>query len=114
MSGYPKDLEEANAWIDNVNSKKTESEPQWSFDCGFKLDFDGELVGISSRFYPPKAPYGPKWDGTVSVFVLGDQVIEEKFECDTLDELKTKVEEFVGQLATAISLQLVSNRDLRG
>ena len=36
--------ESARKWEEKVNNDKTESEPKWSWDCGFKLDFDGEII----------------------------------------------------------------------
>lgn len=42
------------SWQEKVNDKKEiYDEPKWSWDCGFKLDFDGSLLSINSRFYPP-------------------------------------------------------------
>lgn len=97
LPGCPKSWDEAHAWEDRANVAKEEewSEPNWKFDCGFKLDFDGSAVRISSRFYPPKAGYGPTWDGTVSLMV-GDKTFHEKnFDCKSLDELRAKVESYV-------------------
>ena len=68
---------------------------KWSFDCGFKLDFDGSLLSVSSRFYPPKTHYGEKWDGHCSISFCGGEVASKKFETDTLPELKSQVESFV-------------------
>lgn len=98
LEGCPKDWDEAKLIQEKLNEGKTDSEPQWSFDCGFKLDYDGGIISISSRFYPPKSHYGATWDGTVSVYCLGDEVEERKFDCKTLDELKIKVEEYVTEL----------------
>ncbi len=98
LEGCPKDWDEAKLIQEKLNEGKTDSEPQWSFDCGFKLDYDGGIISISSRFYPPKSHYGATWDGTVSVYCFGDEVEERKFNCKTLDELKIKVEEYVTEL----------------
>jgi hypothetical protein len=105
LEGCPKDFKEADAWADAANENKNEhSEPKWSFDCGFKLDFDGPILNVSSRFYPPKTHYGPKWDGTVTVFLMGEEVLEKKFECDTLEQLKEEVEVYVKNLVTKVDL----------
>lgn len=106
LEGCPKDFEEANGWADEANKNKGEEGevPWWSFDCGFKLDFDGPLVEVSSRFYPPTTHYGPKWDGTVTIFVLGKRFIEQEFECDSLDELREQVESYVNSLNPRLSL----------
>jgi len=86
----------ANAWATLANAEKeTYKEPEWSWDCGFKLDFDGSLLTVSSRFYPPhKNPDGMGWNGFVNVLFLGKEVIRKEFTRETLDELKKDVEEF--------------------
>lgn len=107
LPGCPESWEAAYDWADSANeSKKGEvaepGEPMWSWDCGFKLDFDGPLVDITSRFYPPKTHYGAKWDGTVTVRLLGKDVSKKKFEEDTLDELRSVVESYVQSQADRI------------
>lgn len=99
LEGCPKNWEQAIDIQDSMNDGKNDSEPKWSFDCGFKLDFDGEIISISSRFYPPKSHYGPTWDGTVSVFFLGNEILEKKFDCSTLEELKKSVETYVNRIS---------------
>ena len=69
-------------------------EPTWKWDCGFKLNYDGPIVSFSSRFYPPKTDYGPKWDGAVTVLIAGETMQEKSFECDSLEELRSQVEAF--------------------
>lgn len=69
--------------------------PVWSFDCGYKLDYDGPLVKISSRFYPPKSHYGPNWDGSVDVVFMGKDMSTKEFDCSTFEELKLQVETYV-------------------
>lgn len=94
----PSSWDDANVWTENANAHRESYEvPTWRFDCGFKLDFDGPIVRASSRFYPPKDGYGPKWDGTVSIIVVDNEVSEKAFECDTLDELRAEVEAYVDE-----------------
>jgi hypothetical protein len=101
----PESWDDAHKWIDSANeSKNKHNEPLWSFDCGFKLDFDGPLVSVESRFYPPKTHYGPRWDGTCTINLLGNTLIEKKFEADTLDELKDLVEDYIKTVGSKISL----------
>jgi hypothetical protein len=96
LPGCPESWDDANAWTDTANEYREEYEvPTWRFDCGFKLDFDGPIVRASSRFYPPKHGYGPKWDGTVAIIVADNEVSEKRFECDTLDHLRAEVEAYV-------------------
>ena len=92
----PASWEQAHAWVDDANGDKIDySEPLWSFDCGLKLNFDGPLLYVSSRFYPPGPIGGFSWDGDVKI-LLGDKVLENrKFDCSTLDTLRSEVEEYV-------------------
>lgn len=97
LKDCPKCLEEAKIIETKLNTGKYENDPQpqWKFDCGFKLDYDGELVRVSSRFYPPKTHYGPTWDGSVSIYFLQNKICSKKFDCETLEELHTQVEEYM-------------------
>ncbi len=107
LEGCPKSWDEAYKWVDKANANKNEHcEPKWKFDCGFKLDFDGPILDIESRFYPPKTHYGDKWDGNLSVRVLGKTIHEKYFEEDTLDQLKEAVESFVKQIVIDVLKKL--------
>lgn len=109
LAGCPENWEEANGWADEANSKKCiHNEPSWSFDCGFKLDFDGPILSVSSRFYPPKEYYGDGWDGMVTIGLLGKPIVEKKFECDTLEELRCDVEKYVKSFHSDILKQVVA------
>lgn len=107
MPGCPESPEQAKAWREAANGDKEEwSNPLWSWDCGFKLDYDGPLVSVSSRFYPPKSHYGPTWDGTVHIRVLDKEVVTKQFDCATLEELREKVEAFVTGFSAALTTAL--------
>ena len=94
------DWYEASKWAREANRGKCEhEEPVWSWDCNFKLDFDGPLVDVSSRFYPPTSEE-PGWGGKVTINVRGDCVIERRFEAETLDLLKQEVEDYVSACST--------------
>lgn len=98
LNGCPQDWEDAKIIIEKMNDGKTSSEPQWSFDCGFKLDYVGELLSIGSRFYPPKTHYGATWDGTVRVYLRGETIQEKNFDCQTLEELKKQVDDYINEI----------------
>ncbi len=86
LKDCPANWDEARKWIEAANKEDSDrwEHPVWSFDCGFKLDYDGCLLQISSRFYPLKTHYGGTWDGSVSV-MSGSKVVQEKsFDCATL------------------------------
>jgi len=74
---------------------------KWSWDCGLKLDYDGDVCRISSRFYPPhksSSEYG-KYYGTISV-MIGDAeeyLHEHEIEAGTLDELQNLAEDYVSK-----------------
>ena len=103
----PKDYDAADKWADDSNAgKEGWSHPLWKWDCGFKLDFDGPVLRFSSRFYPPKTHCGSKWDGTVTVFVFDREVAEKKFECESLDDLRSQVEAFTNEYAEKLVAKL--------
>ena len=107
LEGCPQSWEEANSWIEKANSNKEKGkEPIWSFDCGFKLDFDGPIFSVSSRFYPPKEFYGPTWDGTVTIYFLGNEIQERSFNCQSLDVLKKEVEKHIEFFASILKSKL--------
>lgn len=86
----------AHKWCEERNYTLEES-LKWSFDCGFKLDFDGTLLFVSSRFYPPhksSRDYG-KWKGAVSFYLLGKEIHEIEIESETLDEIAALTENYV-------------------
>lgn len=97
LPGCPNDCDEAKQIEERLNDGLDEESilPKWSFDCGFKLNYDGPLLSVSSRFYPPKTHYGPTWDGNVRIY-FKDEIIEQKaFDCTNLEELKAQVEGYV-------------------
>lgn len=97
----------AKIWQDQANEKKEiPNEPKWEWDCNFKLDFDGSLLGISSRFYPPHYNNGDWWEGNTTVLFFGTKLLTKKFKCDTLDELKNEVEKFTKHYIGAIKAKL--------
>lgn len=88
--------------------KEVYDEPKWGFDCGFKLDFDGSLLSISSRFYGPNKNTGDWWEGALHVNFLGQEILKKEFKCDTIDELKIEVEKFAVEYANAALVKLSS------
>lgn len=106
-------------WQETQNDRDTGSNLKWRFDCGMKLDYDGDILSVSSRFYPPHKShidYG-KWHGTVTVIIGEYQIddsanlIEKEFEAQTLDELQMKVEAFVKKVEELANEVLLSAKD---
>lgn len=103
----PTDYGVAHKWADEANGTRKEFEsPMWRWDSGFKLDFDGPVLGFSSRFYPPKSHYGKKWDGSLTVHVMGLEILRKEFECETLEELRSQVEAFTEDYRAALVSKL--------
>ena len=88
--------EKAKEWQEKANEKKDiYDEPKWSWDCNFKLDFDGSLLKVSSRFYPPHKNKGDWWEGVTSINILEEEYVAKEFKCETLEELRIEVEKYV-------------------
>lgn len=101
----------AHLWAENANvDKEIDDEPKWSWDCNFKLDFNGSLLSVSSRFYPPHYNDGNWWEGKMQIFFLEEKLIEKEFKHDTLDELQTKVEEYTKKVTTELRNILFNNK----
>ena len=96
-SDIPSSFKEAHSITDEWNKEKGDYDPKWSFDCNYKLDFDGSLISISSRFYPPTQYYGEGWDGVVHFFFLGKALHNKKFKENTLSELRTVIENYISE-----------------
>lgn len=93
----------AYAWIKEVNSD--DNLCKWSWDCGLKLDYDGDICKISSRFYPPhksSIEYG-KYHGTISVYIGDDEIHKHEVEATTLDDLKTIAESYSANIIEKIT-----------
>jgi hypothetical protein len=100
----PTDYDWAHQWAENANSGWHEYEgPFWKWDCGFKLDYDGPVVRFSSRFYPPKTHSGDRWDGDVTVCIFDREIMQKRFDCATLEELRTEVEAFTAAFAADLA-----------
>lgn len=100
--------EYAQLWQDNANEgKECYNEPCWSWDCGFKLDFDGSMVSVSSRFYSPSENHISNWNGELNVLIYDEVIATKYFECKTLDELRTEVEEFTKHIKNIIKSKLI-------
>jgi hypothetical protein len=100
------DWNEARDWEKKANKNKEEHmEPKWSFDCGFKLDFDGSFLKVSSRFYPPYKNNGDFWEGFYCVYLYGKEVLRKEFKAKTLDSLRNKVEKYQNSLSVKIEEQ---------
>jgi hypothetical protein len=114
LSEFKKKLDNREFWGDNSKemwnaaykwqerANEEDNLIKWSWDCGLKLDYDGDVCRISSRFYPPhksSTEYG-KYHGTITV-MIGDaieDIHEHEIEATTLDELKELTEKYVSEI----------------
>lgn len=98
----------AYAWIEEANSD--DNLCKWSWDCGLKLDYDGDICKISSRFYPPhksSIEYG-KYHGTISVYIGDDEIHKHEVEAKTLDDLKTIAESYSAKIIEKITTNIMA------
>ena len=98
--------EAAKLWIEQANTEN--SLIKWSWDCGLKLDYDGGICRISSRFYPPhkNSEEYAKYDGTISVLIGYETIHKHKIEAETLDILKNDVEKYVSKIIERIQTNI--------
>ena len=107
LKDCPVDWDEARKIQDQMNEGKDEyDQPNWKWDCGFKLDFDGPLIDVCSRFYPPKTHQGSTWDGSVTISIFGKTIEEKSFDCENLQELNNQVEKYVQDFGGRLRLLL--------
>lgn len=103
-----KEWQKARILIEGFN-EGIEDDPKWDFDVSFKLDYDGDIVRVSSRFYPPPKNKSGKWEGGVSILLMGKSFIDKDgFVADTIYELKPMVEEYVSQVMDKIKTVLIN------
>lgn len=102
------DWDHANKWLENANKDKQiiEIEPNWSWDCGLKLDYDGGLLRISSRFYQENNNI---FNGSVSFYIHDDEVFIKEFSCRHIDILKKDVEEYCNKISKQIYKLCLNN-----
>lgn len=106
------DWDYAYEWQEKVNQDKNKYESViWNWDCGFKLDYDGPILRISSRFYPIGLRSNTSWDGNVSIMFGTDKIHEKQFISESLDELKISVETYVENITNCLNNIIIENLD---
>lgn len=106
-----KNWKDADAWIVSANNgldEQIDEKPFWYWGPGFKLNYDGNIISISSRFYPPESKHlslsvhfessgETEWTGNVTIYCSINEHYEIKkaFSCKALDDLKLEVESYV-------------------
>lgn len=84
----------AKDWADKANEGKEPeySEPRWSWDCGLKLDYDGGLLRVCSRFYQDREDI---FNGSVSFYIGDAELFNREFSSKHIDVMKEEVEKYV-------------------
>lgn len=77
---------------------------RWVPDCGGKEDFDGEIIRLSSRYWPPR--FGTRPSGTATLLLQGEPCRTQEFEADTEAEVKAAVEAWARAEIEALSALL--------
>lgn len=100
----------AKTWADAANENKQPdwAEPNWSWDCGLKLDFDGGILRVSSRFYQVREDV---FDGSVSFYIGDAELFNREFSSKHIDYLKKEVEEYVKAVTENIKQLCITNLD---
>lgn len=103
--GTEEDWEQARKWA----SENTGDVLEFSWDCGFKLDYDGNVLKILSRFYPPHKNHidyiektGNKYSGKMTIYFLEKKLHEVEILASSLDELAAKAKVKANELLLLI------------
>lgn len=87
------------------NSCGTLAFPNWSWGCSFRLDYDGGIVRLNSRFWPesPDDTKEPLWNGVCHFSIFDVNIIEKTFPNTQLDQLRIDVETWVNETTSLIA-----------
>jgi len=100
------DWKQAEKWKEEANSTERNYDMEWSWDCGFKLDYDGPLIHVSSRFYKNN---GDIFDGSVSFYIGDECVFTREFSCRHINILREDVLEYVASVRNNIHNLVINN-----
>ena len=101
------DWKNAKRWQETEN-EKSKTDIKWSFDCGYKLDFDGGIVTVESRFYPPHKNNHNGWEGTMNFNVCGEKWTSFDLKEDTLEQIKNKAVKLVKRQSEIIKSRITN------
>lgn len=99
-------FDEENKWLELANKYKDKYiQPVWSWDCNHKLDFDGPLLRVSSRFYQERDKI---YSGSVD-FVMGEKpIFSREFSSRHIENLQNVVEEYCAMVQIQLTDLLVN------
>lgn len=67
----------------------------WRHDCQGKQDYDGRIVEVSTRYWPPNYDRDGQHTAHSSILLGGVEVVDANFTAQTIAECKRLVEEWV-------------------
>lgn len=80
---------------------------EWTDDCQGKKDYDGPLLSVSSRYWPPR--YSSAGQHTAASSILWGnpaddyaEIARREFSADTLNDVKRLVEAWVAEQSRAM------------
>lgn len=99
----PANFKEADLWAAVLNQDRDESaEATWSFDVGMKLDFDGPLISVISRFYPPGRHSSEGWSGEVTINLGALEIETREIKSDTIVALSEAAHAYVEEVRKSL------------
>ena len=86
---------------------------EWTDDCQGKKDYDGRLLSVSSRYWPPRYDSAGKHTAASSI-LWGDpateyvEIARREFSADSLDDVKRLVEAWVLEQSREVFAKVVA------
>jgi hypothetical protein len=81
-------------------------------DCGFRLNFDCPIVGLSGTFYPPASGNGITCEGYFNISLMYANVYKKEFVGDTISDLAKQGNEYIDGIAAQIKA-LIDNGTIK-
>lgn len=78
----------------------------WVSDCQGKQDYDGSLVSVSSRYWPPNYRQDGLHSAESIVYVGKSEAVRQEFTDSTEAGVKLKVEAWVAERSLQVRLAL--------
>lgn len=105
-------------------AKEGLSDLEWTNDCQGKMDYDGEVLSVSTRYWPRGGGFhimtgGGSWEGNEtrpeikpsahsSILLFGKEIVKKEFEGETPAEVHYAVEVWVREQVTSLAQHLSS------
>lgn len=90
---------------------------RWTDDCQGKKDYDGEMVSLSTRCWPPRCDENGKYTAHSSVLLRWDgdeaEMISRDFSGDNLTQVQAQVEEWAQKQFEAVAMLVARLRDVQ-